>query len=532
MKDTYNIALIPGDGIGPEIVAEARAVLDLVGKRRGYSFDYKLAEMGGVAYDSATASMAEGEKKAIESWDDEAKRALTLPQKSLDVMDWARDSGGAVLFGSVGRPDLPKRTAELALLAMRARYSVVNNRPFIIDPSLAHNSILFREAVNIKGFEVLSPPESLFGGSVRSGRGWHSTEKRFTRSALERCVKDAFELALKSGRRIMCTSKYNVLQSEKMLSDVFEDYLGEYHSKVEPNPYTIADSKGKPTGQLIIDNAAMQIAANPERYADTVVVADAMFGEFLMAIVAAVAKGADQSSPSIEGIKREGIKRTFIRELCSGLYFGESAFDADCAFDTFHYGAETIEDLASVANRLNSRLGLSTVDSLEVDGIPTFDYWAKVLEDDAKAKGYSLRHMKLREGVEMLLGDPAQLGTIVATNMMGDLYTDLAAAVVGKSLGMMPSSAVNADGFGIYEQIAGSAPDIAGKGLANPIAEIRSAAMMLEDLGDPEAAQLVESAIQKAISTARTADIWEEGMRSVSTSQMGELIRSCIEEEA
>jgi 3-isopropylmalate dehydrogenase len=108
--------------------------------------------------------------------------------------------------------------------------------------------------------------------------------------------------------------------------------------------------------------------------------------------------------------------------------------------------------------------------------------------------------------------------------MMGDIYTDLAAAVVGKSLGLMPSSEVNADGFGNYQQIAGSAPDIAGKGVANPIAEIRSAAMMLEDFGYPEAAQRIYGAITKALSIARTPDIHEEGFKKVGTQEMGDLI--------
>ena len=116
--------------------------------------------------------------------------------------------------------------------------------------------------------------------------------------------------------------------------------------------------------------------------------------------------------------------------------------------------------------------------------------------------------------------------------MIGDIYTDVAAAVVGKSLGLMPSSAVNADGFGIYEQIAGSAPDIAGKGIVNPIAEIRSAAMMLEDFGYKKDAKLINDSITKALHAARTPDIMEEGYKQVSTSEMGDLICHYIKEAA
>ena len=96
--------------------------------------------------------MSDKDKKNIDLWDDEKKTKLTLPQVTLDTMDWARDERGAILFGAVGRCDLPKRIAELALLAMRKRYGVVNNRPFIIDPILAHNSILFRDPLKIKGW--------------------------------------------------------------------------------------------------------------------------------------------------------------------------------------------------------------------------------------------------------------------------------------------------------------------------------------------------------------------------------------------
>ena len=217
-----NITVISGDGIGPEITTEAIKVLNAVAEKRGHKFDYKFADMGGVAYDKATADMSEEEKKEIDKWDDDAKRSLTLPQETLDDMDYARDTKGAVLFGSVGRSDLPKRTAELALLGMRKRYGVVNNRPFIIDPILAHNSILFRDPVEAEGFEIMSPEESLFNGATEQGIDYHSTRKQFTKSGLEKTVRNAFEKAKETGKQVLCASKYNVLVSEKMLSDTFE----------------------------------------------------------------------------------------------------------------------------------------------------------------------------------------------------------------------------------------------------------------------------------------------------------------------
>lgn len=201
------------------------------------------------------------------------------------------------------------------------------------------------------------------------------------------------------------------------------------------------------------------------------------------------------------------------------------------SYDTLYYDVETITNLGLVANKVNSQLGLGTIDSLETDGVATFDYWAKVLDLNASDEGYQVRHIDVKKGVETLLTDPASFGTVISSNMLGDIFTDLAAAVVGKSLGLMPSSAVNAEGFGIYEQIAGSAPDIAGKGIANPIAEIRSAAMMIEDFGDKEGAKMVHQAIDKALKTARTPDIMEPGYKQVSTKEMGDLIVQYIKEE-
>ncbi|TKJ17012.1 hypothetical protein CEE44_00560 [Candidatus Woesearchaeota archaeon B3_Woes] len=520
-----NITVIQGDGIGPEITNEAIKVLDAISEVRGHKFDYKFADMGGVAYDKATANMSEEEKEEIDKWDDDAKRSLTLPQATLDAMDHARDTGGAVLFGAVGRYDLPKRTAELALLGMRKRYGVVNNRPFIIDPILAHNSILFRDPIEVEGFEIISPEESLFNGATEQGDDYHSTRKQFSKSGLEKTVRSAFEKAKETSKQVLCASKYNVLVSEKMLSDTFERVAQEYQGQVQLNEWS-------QNGQLIIDNAGMQIAANPQRYANTIVIADAMFGDFLQAIVDVVSGSKSVNREAIQEIKENGVYRTFIRELCGGLYFGKRSSGDEVSFDTLHYDSKTVNDLGSVANRVNSQLGLETIDSLEIDGVPTFGYWAKVLDQNASKEGYRLRHMNVKESVETLLTDPASLGTVIASNMMGDIYTDLAAAVVGKSLGIMPSSAVNAEGFGIYEQIAGSAPDIAGKGIANPIAEIRSAAMMLEDLGDKEGAQMVYTAIDKALKTARTQDIMEPGYKQVSTKEMGDLIVQYVREAA
>ena len=341
-----NITVIPGDGIGPEITKEAVKILDVVSEVRGHKFNYKYADMGGVAYDKAVANMSVEEIEDIDNWDDDSKRSLTLPQETLDAMDHARDSGGAVLFGSVGRFDLPKRAPELALLGMRKRYGVVNKRPFVIDPILAHNSILFREVVPVEGLEIISPEESLFNGEVFRGENSHSTRKQLTRSRVEKTVREAFEKAKDSGKKLLCVSKYNVLVSEKMLSDVFESVSKEYEGQVELNEWS-------QNGQLIIDNAGMQIAANPQRYENTIIIVDGMFGDFLRAIVDVVSGSVKANEEALEKIRQQGINRTFIRELCGGLYFGERESSKEVAFDTLTYDKATLENLAGVAQKEN-----------------------------------------------------------------------------------------------------------------------------------------------------------------------------------
>jgi isocitrate/isopropylmalate dehydrogenase len=538
--ETLKLAVVAGDGIGKEITDEGVKVVKADAELSGYSLEFRYADMGGVAFDKTTAHMDDQTKTGIDDWDDERKTRLTFPQETIDVLDWARNNGGAVIFGSVGRNDLPKRVAELALLAMRKRYNVNNNRPMIIDPILAHNSILFREPIAVPGFVVVSPEESMFNpgenGSYVTSDGapaafaW--TRKPFTRSKLEKTVKEAFELARGTGSMIMCASKYNVLVSEKMLSEVFAEVARQYEGRVRLNPNTNWDKDKKPTGQLIIDNAGMQIASNPERYANTVVVADAMFGDFLRTIVSVVSGAVPVNREALQQIREQGLYRTCIRELCSGLYFGERKTGKEFCFDTNYYDAKTIKDLAALGRSIGrGTLGSSDLDSLEVEDIPLYNFWRQTLDSDAKSEVYRLRHLNVARSVAKLLTDPASLRTVVACNMMGDIYSDLAGAVVGKSLGLLPSSSENTEGFGIYEQIAGTAPDIAGKNEANPIAQIRSCAMMLGNIHDTNSQSRIDRAITRALAVARTKDIWEPGYELVSTSKMGDYIVQFMKEK-
>ena len=128
-----------------------------------------------------------------------------------------------------------------------------------------------------------------------------------------------------------------------------------------------------------------------------------------------------------------------------------------------------------------------------------------------------------------LVRNPAQFDVILTSNIFGDILSDEASMISG-SIGMLASASLNETNSGLYEPIHGSAPDIAGQGIANPLATILSVAMMLKySLSQPEAAAAIDRAVEKALQTARTPDIWVEGMQRVSCSEMGDLVCSLIE---
>lgn len=524
--ETIHAAVLPGDGIGPEIMQEMVKILDAASIIGGYKIVYRTADVGGAAVDKELSKQGlslknKADVEKIDSWSDDEKRKLSMPQETIDTMDWARDNRGIILFGSVGRNDLPKRVAELALLAMRKRYDLINNRPLDIKPQLAHLSVLFRKPVKVDGFEVISPEESLFnsepGDYGTSENPGVFTRKQLTRSKLEKTVDQAFRKVQETGKSIMCAAKPNILVSDKLLSEVFDQYARLYAGKVKLNEWTN-------NGQLIIDNAGMQMAANPQRYNNTLVVADAMFGQFLQAIVTAVGTGGVNKDSLME-IKEKGLHRVFVRELCSDMYFGQRKVTPELAYDTCEYDKKTIEYVAAFGRKINAELGINGLDSLEVAGIPTFDFWARVLDADSLRYGYALRHFTVEEAVNRLLKDPASFRTFLGSNMIGDVFTDFVAAVaVGKSLGVMPSSEVNLDGFGDYQQLAGSAPDIAGQGIANPMGQILSGAMALWDVGDRRGAKIVRQAVDDVVKFARTKDIWEPNYKLVGTREFGDLV--------
>lgn len=235
-----------------------------------------------------------------------------------------------------------------------------------------------------------------------------------------------------------------------------------------------------------------------------------------------------------------GLDILIIRELTGDIYFGQprgrrSAPDgefagADEAFDTMRYSVPEIERIAHVAfqaaRKRNGRL--CSVDKANV--LETFQLWKDVVTRvHAQYPDVELSHMYVDNAAMQLVKAPKSFDVIVTGNMFGDILSDEAAMLTG-SIGMLPSASLNARGQGLYEPSHGSAPDIAGKGVANPLATILSAAMMLRhSLGHEAAAQRVEQAVQAVLDAGlRTADIHTPGTTRVGTQQMGDAVVNAL----
>ena len=235
-----------------------------------------------------------------------------------------------------------------------------------------------------------------------------------------------------------------------------------------------------------------------------------------------------------------GLDILIIRELTGDIYFGQprgrrTAADghfpgAEEAFDTMRYSRPEIERIAHVAfqaaRKRNKRV--TSVDKANV--LETFQFWKDVVtEVHAQYPDIELDHMYVDNAAMQLVKAPKKFDVLFTGNMFGDILSDAAAMLTG-SIGMLPSASLNAKGQGLYEPSHGSAPDIAGKGVANPLATILSAAMMLRfSLNQEEAAARIERAVQAVLEQGlRTADIYSEGTQKVGTAQMGEAVVAAL----
>ena len=223
-----------------------------------------------------------------------------------------------------------------------------------------------------------------------------------------------------------------------------------------------------------------------------------------------------------------------MRELTGGLYFGERKTVEENgvwkAYDTLTYDENEIRRIAKRGFEIakKRRKKVTSVDKANV--LDSSRLWRKVVEEVAKEyPDVVLEHMLVDNCAMQLVKDPKQFDVILTENMFGDILSDEASMITG-SIGMLPSASLNDTKFGLYEPSGGSAPDIAGQNIANPIATILSAAMMFRFSFDlDQEADAIERAVQQVLTEGyRTGDILSEGCKQVSTSQMGDLIAERI----
>jgi 3-isopropylmalate dehydrogenase len=230
-----------------------------------------------------------------------------------------------------------------------------------------------------------------------------------------------------------------------------------------------------------------------------------------------------------------GLDVLIVRELTGDIYFGQpKGIRAKGAeregFDTMIYSESEVRRIARVgfeAARKRSKK-LCSVDKANV--LETSQLWREVVSQEAKSfPDVELSHMYVDNCAMQLVRNPKQFDVIVTGNMFGDILSDEASMLTG-SIGMLPSAALDEKGKGLYEPIHGTAPDIAGKGVANPLATILSAAMMLRySLRDENNARRIEAAVTKALRDGlRTADIHTPGTRKVGTAEMGDAVVSAL----
>jgi 3-isopropylmalate dehydrogenase len=230
-----------------------------------------------------------------------------------------------------------------------------------------------------------------------------------------------------------------------------------------------------------------------------------------------------EASP-LKSDRLDGVDLLFVRELTGGLYFGARGRDGERVFDTLEYTHGEIRRVVRLAFQLaqGRKRRVTSVDKANV--LESSRVWRELAtEVAAEFPGVTLEHQLVDSCAMRLLTHPRSFDVVVTENMFGDILTDEAAALAG-SLGLCPSASLGERTRGLYEPIHGSAPDIAGRGLANPIGTILSAAMLLRhSLALPEEAAAIERAVDRALSDGlRTADLGG----SLKTREMGDAIRA------
>lgn len=261
-----------------------------------------------------------------------------------------------------------------------------------------------------------------------------------------------------------------------------------------------------------------------------------LFANLRPAILYPQLAGASSLKPEIVA----GLDIMIVRELTGGIYFGQPRGvrlldnGEKQGYNTLVYSESEIRRIAhcafQIAQKRNRRL--CSVDKANV--LECTELWRQVVTETGKQyPDVELSHMYVDNAAMQLVRAPKQFDVMVTTNMFGDILSDTAAMLTG-SIGMLPSASLDANNKGMYEPIHGSAPDIAGKDIANPLATILSVAMMLRyTFNRSDAAERIEKAVNDALdANIRTADIYSDGMQKVGTAQMGDTVVSALKEVA
>lgn len=258
-----------------------------------------------------------------------------------------------------------------------------------------------------------------------------------------------------------------------------------------------------------------------------------LFGNLRPAILYPQLASASTLKPEVVS----GLDILIVRELTGGIYFGQPRGVRTLdngerqGYNTYVYSESEIKRIAKVAfEAAQKRNGkLCSVDKANVLEVTVL--WREILDDMAKDyPDVELSHMYVDNAAMQLVRAPKQFDVMVTGNMFGDILSDAAAMLTG-SIGMLPSASLDANNKGMYEPCHGSAPDIAGQGIANPLATILSVSMMLRySLAQTEAADVIEDAVSKVLDQGfRTADIFSEGTTKVSTKEMGDAVVAALD---
>lgn len=246
--------------------------------------------------------------------------------------------------------------------------------------------------------------------------------------------------------------------------------------------------------------------------------------------------GLETLSPLRQDIAQKGFDILCMRELTGGIYFGQpkgrqGSGEQECAFDTeiyYRFEIERITHMAFIAAQKRQKK-VTSIDKANV--LQSSILWRQVVSEVAKAyPNVTLEHMYIDNAAMQLIKSPSQFDVLLCSNLFGDILSDECAIITG-SMGMLPSASLNMTGFGLYEPAGGSAPDIANKGIANPIAQILSLALLMRySLQQDSAATAIENAINCALQQGyRTTDLAGEN-HAVSTDEMGDIINQLITE--